>query len=290
MISAARKESRRARAPAWSRHSGKKRAALSIAFSASAIVAVPHPTDDFLGIGGIHRLKPDHRCARVARAVCNCRALLRALGKALAILSPRKIDRRLVAKSAPISRGMARQLRLISAFAGCRRLDQTVDSFFLGVGLAQKRSIGGVLHQPANQICNARQQFAHRQINPHALAVLDDRLAHRLGHAVEHLDLVTVGRNAELLRRDDGVGQAAQVVAAEGGVDDVVAFEQNGSVLVVRIGFRFVQENRDRPALLLGPGDLAVPVGALDQAHADPPFCRRAQRITALTSFPLSLR
>ena len=71
------------------------------------------------------------------------------------------------------------------------------------------------------------------------------------------------------------MGQAAQVVAAEGGIDDIVGFEQHAAQpLVARIGGGFVLEDRNRPALLLGPSDLVIPVRALDQAHAD----RRAGR------------
>ncbi len=138
--------------------------------------------------------------------------------------------------------------------------------------MAQERSVRGVLHQAPDQIGNSRQQLAHRQIDAHALAVLNDRLAHRLGHAIEHLHLVAVGRHADLFGRDDRVRQTAQIVTAERRVDRVMAFEQEpAQPLVVGVGFRFVQKNWYRPILLLGPGDLAVPIRAFDEPNSDAP-------------------
>ncbi len=72
---------------------------------------------------------------------------------------------------------------------------------------------------------------------------------------------------AALAGAGDGVGQAADVVAPEGGTDATgVVEEVVDTTLVVRVGLFLLLEDRDRP--VLGPRDdgLEVPVGALHEA------------------------
>ena len=61
------------------------------------------------------------------------------------------------------------------------------------------------------------QQLAHGRVQPHAVAHRPQRRALGLGHAVEHLDLVTAFGKAQKLRGGHGMGQTADVVAAERG-------------------------------------------------------------------------
>src|SRR4029450_8725334 len=94
----------------------------------------------------------------------------------------------------------------------------------------------------------------------------------RLTHTVEHLNLIAVLGHAELLGRHDRVRQTANVVAAEGGIDNIIALqEQACQPFVVSVGLCLIQENGYRPALLFGPGDLAVPIGSLHQSDAEAP-------------------
>ena len=68
-----------------------------------------------------------------------------------------------------------------------------------------------------------------------------------------------------------GHGLAAQIVGGDRRVQRVAALQQPaGEPLVVGVGGALGAEGRQRPATLRRPGRLLVPVGALDQPHAEP--------------------
>ena len=54
----------------------------------------------------------------------------------------------------------------------------------------QERFVGRVLQQPPHQVGHAGQQLAVGRVDAHALAQRHQRVLDRLGHAVEHLQLV----------------------------------------------------------------------------------------------------
>jgi hypothetical protein len=93
---------------------------------------------------------------------------------------------------------------------------------------------------------------------------------HRLGHAVEHLDLVAGVRDAAAARLLHRVGDRPEVVAPERGAYDVVVVVQEAdAALEVGVGLRLVLEHGHRPALGSADDGLGVPVRALDQADGD---------------------
>ena len=87
--------------------------------------------------------------------------------------------------------------------------------------------------KPPHQVGHAGQQLAVGRVDAHALAQRHQRVLDRLGHAVEHLELVAARRQAEDLGRGQGVGQAADVVAAEGRPQHVVVLQQEARQLLV---------------------------------------------------------
>ena len=91
--------------------------------------------------------------------------------------------------------------------------------------MPQERGIRGVFHQAPDQVGHSREQPPDGEIDAHPLSVLNHRLAHRFAHAVEHLNFIAMIWDAELLGQDDGMSQAADIVAAEGGINNIVVFK-----------------------------------------------------------------
>ena len=86
----------------------------------------------------------------------------------------------------------------------------------VGEARPQKRRVGGVLEQPANQVRHAGQKLAERRVDADALAEPDQGVLHRVGHAVEHLNLeAAVGGSPIVWASGQGVSQAADVMAGE---------------------------------------------------------------------------
>ena len=73
-----------------------------------------------------------------------------------------------------------------------RIFQEALDLGLLGEGLAQEGFVGRVLEQAAHQIGHARQQVAVGGIEAHALGHVQKAFAHGLGHAVEHLEFITL--------------------------------------------------------------------------------------------------
>src|SRR5206468_11707518 len=155
-------------------------------------------SDDLFWIGGIDRLEPLAIAPLWALSFEFGADMFEGSSEAFTVFLARKIDQRLVAKlpSSVTWKRLLRNYFFSPLFRHRWSLDQSGDILFVGIGLAQERSIGGIFHESADQIGNPRQQFAHGKVDPNSLAVLNNRLAHRFSHAVEHLNLVAVGRNA----------------------------------------------------------------------------------------------
>ena len=67
------------------------------------------------------------------------------------------------------------------------------------------------------------------------------------------------------------MGNAADGVAPQGKVHNVFMFQQEASrPLKVGVRLIFVHEDRYRPALLFGPGNLAIPVSTFDETDPEP--------------------
>ena len=137
-----------------------------------------------------------------------------------------------------------------------------------GEARPQERRVGRVFEQPTNQIRHAGQKLTERRVDAHPLAEPDEGVLHRIGHAVEHLDLVAGRRQAEHLGGGHRVGQAAQVMAAERRTEHAMILQQElGQAFVGGVGLRLAREDGDGPALLGGDHGLVVPVGSLDEPH-----------------------
>ncbi len=152
-----------------------------------------------------------------------------------------------------------------------------IDHDRLGRGaLVQQRvhegGVGPVLQQPAHQIGQQVFMPAHRRIGPHHHPVVEvvGGLVERLAHAVQALELDAdpgVGRHPP--HRGQGVGVVGGELRVEvrPRADHRPRADQVGEVCR-RLG------GVDRivgPAGHLSPLDLRIPIGALDQAHHQPP-------------------
>ena len=163
-----------------------------------------------------------------------------------------------------------------------RVLDQFVDRH-IGIGDAiDEGSIGAVLEQPAHQVGEQRLVAADRRVDAAGAAQLvraDHFLVERLAHAVQALELVLAGveiaaghlhhrrQRVRVVRRElreHGVRRGEQPARA-GEIGDV-------GVHLARV-HREILEPVD-----LGALDLAVPVGALDQADHQP-VARTARQV-----------
>ncbi len=85
----------------------------------------------------------------------------------------------------------------------------------LGEAVAEERLVRRVLQQPAHQVGHARHQLADRGVDPQPLPHRPQRGVHRLGHAVEHLQLDGAVGQPGGPGGGQPVGQAAEVVAGE---------------------------------------------------------------------------
>ena len=121
------------------------------------------------------------------------------------------LGRRVRVSMAPISSGL-RSRSSIGARCGEARL--------------QERLVRRVLEQPPHQVGHARQHGAVGGVDPHAMAAVDQGALDQVAHAEERLKLVGDGGQPRRLGRGDRVGQAADVVAAEGRAQLLVVLEQ----------------------------------------------------------------
>ena len=149
-------------------------------------------------------------------------------------------------------------------------VQQFVELTVLGESVADEALVARVLEQPADQVRHARHELADRRVDPQPQTAALDGGLHRLGHAVQHLDLEP--RVGDALRScvRDRVGKRAQVVRAERGAHlAVVVVQQADASLEVGVGLGLVLVHRDRPSRRSGLHGLGVPVRALDQADRD---------------------
>ncbi len=170
------------------------------------------------------------------------------------------------------SAGTAAGARLEAAGRGHfgRFHQQLLDRNLFGEALSQEGIIGRVFQQPADQVGHAGDQLAERRVNPHALAAVGQELRLVAPHAVEHLQLVGSLGHAEVLRAGDAVGEAPQVVAAEGGSQPAIVLHQEPrEPLEIGVGLPFLLVDGNGPAVRLGHDRFVVPVGPLHQPHPD---------------------
>ncbi|MNM75882.1 hypothetical protein D3C81_876830 [compost metagenome] len=160
---------------------------------------------------------------------------------------------------------------------GDRVLDQGVHRHTRVHQLVHEGGVGAVFQQAAHQV---RQQVlvgADRGVDAHVLAVfLDHRVVQRVAHAVQALELeltlfTRFGLGLGAHRQDAGHGMG--VMAGELRVDHaagVLAEQVAGAGQVGGVGAFLAGEHWvAAQAALLAVLDLAVPVGALDQAQRD---------------------
>ncbi len=234
--------------------------------------------DDLLRVGRIERLErlrgtnilaADVQGVRIAEMFAD---LGDAGGEGFANRAAREVRRRFVDK-----RRDPRRCALLVLVCPRRRgglfgrvLQEGIDVRFLDEALAQERLVGGVLQQAAHQVGHAGDHLAVGAVEAHPPGDLEQALAHRFGHAVEDLEFVAFFGDAEGLGCFQDGGDRADVVRAAGEVHPFVVFQQQARLaLEGGVGGRLFGVNGNRPAVLAGADRLVIPVGALDQAHAD---------------------
>jgi hypothetical protein len=140
----------------------------------------------------------------------------------------------------------------------------------LGEALAHEALVGGVLQEAPHKVGHAGDELADGGVHLEAQALVPDRVLDGLSHAVQHLQLVAPVGDAAAAGVGDGVGQAPQVVAGEGGPHlAVVVVQQLHAALVGDVGLDLALEQRRLPPGGAGLDRLGVPIGALDQADGD---------------------
>ena len=169
-------------------------------------------------------------------------------------------------------------------------LQQFSDLGVLGKALAQERFIGGVLQQSADQITHAGHHIPVGAVKADAAGHLEDALAHRLGHAVQDLELVTRFGNIKLPGHFHDSRNGADVVGCAGKMTDLLVFkDQSRLTFKGGIALGLDGPDRDGPAVLLGLDRLVIPVGAFYQADGDlclVLFCPADQVDQILVSVP----
>ena len=171
--------------------------------------------------------------------------------------------------------------------------DQLVDRRRLVDDAVDERGVGAVLQQPPHQIGQQILVAADRRIDARgacpACPAPTTSLVERLAHAVQALELevAAVARHLQHGRERVGVvGRELRIEGARGSASSLLRAGEIGD-----IGRGLAREHGiARQAALLAPLDLAVPIGALDQPHHQPPLvprapCRRSQSISGRQRF-----
>ena len=155
--------------------------------------------------------------------------------------------------------------------------DQLVDRQRRIADPVDEGGVGAVFQQAPHQVGQERLVGAHRGVDatrPAQTAFgngLGDLLVERLAHAVQALEFV-LARVVVLAGQLVDGGQRLGVVGGEHRIDGVGHFQQlAGADLIGQVGVHLAGVDRVAVhAVELGTLDLAVPVGALDQADHDP--------------------
>ena len=196
---------------------------------------------------------------------------------AVAVLGPREVGRRLVAKRRQLAEPPSTAIPVLrpsrprqhgSDLLGVAQ--QVFDPGRRGEARLQERLVRRVFEQPPHQVGHARQDGAIGRIDPHAMAAVDQGALDQVAHAEERLELVGRLGQSPRLGGGDRVGQAADVVAAERRPQLVVMLDQEPRApLERRVALPFLQVDRLGPAQPPRGRDLVVPVRSLDQPDRD---------------------
>ena len=189
----------------------------------------------------------------------------------LAILGDGKVGHRLVAErqrgcsARGSDRGVVRLVRVNMAPTSSGLRSRFSISRVLGQTRLQERLVGRVFQQPAHQVSHAWQHGAIGGVNPDPVAAGDQCGLNHVAHAVQGLELEAGWANRRSLGGRDRMGQAANVVAAEGGAQLLMMLDQEpGAPLIHRVALPLPEEDRLGPAQPPRGQDLVVPVGPLD--------------------------
>ena len=126
-----------------------------------------------------------------------------------------------------------------------RRADQHVEVFAFGEAVADEALVRGVLEEAAHEVGDTGDQLADRRVHAHAVALADECGVHRLGHAVQQLQLERAGAELAPLGVHDRVGEAAQVVARDRGTYLAGVVDQElRAALEVGVGLGLLREHR----------------------------------------------
>ena len=197
-------------------------------------------------------------------------------GKGGAVVGPCEIDHRLVVEGCQPTGTDLCIARFFRPFGPLplggdgRVLQQALDLGILGKALAQEGFVGGVLQQAAHQVAHAGNHVAVGAVQADAAGHLEDALADRFGHAVQHLEFVARFRHAQFLGHLHDRRDGADVVGGAGEVADPVVFQDHPRLaLEGGIALGLDRPDRDLPAVLLGLDRLVIPVGTFHQADRD---------------------
>ena len=127
-----------------------------------------------------------------------------------------------------------------------------------------------VLEEAAHEVGHAGDDLPGGNVDACAVALSLHGVAQPLGHAVQHLELDGIAGKASLVADDHRTGEAARVVACEGGPEVGPGRDEALTAsLVALISGRLLLEDGHWVARLAGEDHLLVPVGALHQPHGD---------------------
>ena len=153
--------------------------------------------------------------------------------------------------------------------------------------LMDEGGIGAVLEQPADEISEKIAMAANRRVDSGVIALLADQiLVKAFSHAVQPLEFEVAAVAGPFENSRDG----QRIVGREGREDVARREHVLRASEVGNVGRGLAGEERIiGEALFLAVLDLAVPIGALDQADRDPAARLRAQRVGPVEGRPGAL-
>jgi hypothetical protein len=169
--------------------------------------------------------------------------------------------------------------------AGRRREDdrraEKLGGVALFVAVDEPGLVRGVFEEAPHEVGHARDDLAGGDVDTRSIAERLNGFTEAFGHAVEHLEFDVLVAKPCALHSNEGVGEAAGIVCAEGRAEVGVGLdEEAGAVLVVEVGGGLLCEDGNVVAFLRGDDRFLVPVSALHETDGEgraPPFGQGAE-------------
>src|SRR5439155_25394789 len=112
---------------------------------------------------------------------------------------------------------------------GCykgRIFEEIVTGYVLRELICEKAFVGSVFEKSADEISHAGKEFADGAIFAQATAHFQNGGLDGISHAVEHLKFEIAAGNTKTFRLRENMRNAADIMGAEGGVNNAVIFQQ----------------------------------------------------------------